>query len=199
MSRTPAELGGKLAAMAREVADNRDAVGAAALAIKDTTLPLVRAATGGDGKLSGVGRNGAKVGVRYDVRGTVNATALIRATGPAQLVERDVKPHFVFPRKARAEGVRQRTKSYMRLTAGGRQKRVAVDTRSVAMGFGVRVNVGRSRIKFEGKGGDMYLPFAKVRGSKGRKPYERGFERGGKVAPAAYARAQRRGLVEVFR
>jgi hypothetical protein len=58
----------------------------------------IRAVTG-DNRLSGVGRRGARVGARYNVKGTVNPTALITAVGPLHLIERDTRPHDVAPRK----------------------------------------------------------------------------------------------------
>ena len=67
------------------------AVNAAALAAKTTILPFVAASSGGDLRLSGVGRRGAKVGVRYDIKGTTNPTALVRATGPLHFRESDTK------------------------------------------------------------------------------------------------------------
>jgi len=59
----------------------------------------IRVATGGDMRLSGVGRRGARVGAKYDVKGDVNPTALIVATGPMQLLEHDTAPHEIRPRR----------------------------------------------------------------------------------------------------
>ena len=61
----------------------------------------VRAATGGDMKLSGVGRKGARVGAKYTLGGGSNPTALIKATGPMQLLEHNTRPHIIKPRKRR--------------------------------------------------------------------------------------------------
>lgn len=62
----------------------------------------VRAATG-DMKLSGVGKRGARVGAKYTVKGTTNPTAVVKATGPAQLLEHDTKPHTIAPRRRRGQ------------------------------------------------------------------------------------------------
>jgi hypothetical protein len=60
----------------------------AKLAVLATTTP----ASGGDLRLSGVGRKGAKVGVRYNVAGVgADAKSLVFATGPFHLLERDTK------------------------------------------------------------------------------------------------------------
>lgn len=48
-----------------------------------------RAAT--SGRLSGVGKSGAKVGVRYDQ--APSGDFLVKATGPYQLIERDTRGH----------------------------------------------------------------------------------------------------------
>lgn len=64
------------------------AVGQASLAVKTAVM----ANMAGVSRLSGVGRAGAKVGVRYDIRGT---TSLVRATGPFHLLERDTKAHEI--------------------------------------------------------------------------------------------------------
>lgn len=93
---------------------NTDAVNKAALMTKTTVLAFLTTATGGDRVLSGVGRNGAKLGVSYNTRGFYgNPTALVRATGKAfPLIERDTKT-----------GVRNRRRRSRRsaLTAQGPQ------------------------------------------------------------------------------
>ena len=68
----------------------------------------IRVASGADSRLSGVGRRGVRVGARFDVRGKVNPTALIRATGPLQLIERDTKAHDIGPRRKYARGSRKK-------------------------------------------------------------------------------------------
>lgn len=177
-SRTPAELSRKIVRLGAEVSSlNSGAVGAAAQVVKDTTIPYVRRATGGDGVLSGVGKNGAKIGVRYDVRGTVNATALVRATGPAQLVERDVKPHPVVSRYAPRRS---------------RKARAALATSNKSVGAGWD---RRAVIRF----GNVVARYAvNSGGSRGRHPYRDGFSAGARLAPKAYARHQRQAFVRVF-
>lgn len=54
-------------------------------------------------RLSGVGQRGARLNVRYDIKGHgLNAAALIRATGPFHLLERDTKPHEIRPKGRRS-------------------------------------------------------------------------------------------------
>lgn len=79
---------------------NRIAVNRSALAITADVRAAILASTG-DSRLSGVGRSGAKVGARYDVKGAGNPTALIRATGPLHLIERPTSAHPIRPRARR--------------------------------------------------------------------------------------------------
>lgn len=76
----------------------RDGVFKSALVVKTSVLGELRVR-----RLSGVGRRGARVGVRFDVRGKTNPTALIRATGPVHLIERDTRPHKIAPRGKKAK------------------------------------------------------------------------------------------------
>lgn len=72
----------------------RDGVFKAALLVKTSVLSEMHTT-----RLRGVGKKGAKIGVRFDVKGTKNPTALIRATGPFHLLERDTKAHDITPKK----------------------------------------------------------------------------------------------------
>lgn len=64
----------------------------AALAVKSSVLQQLQAAGVNDGRLSGVGKRGAKVGVSYTVTGH---TAIVKATGPFPLIESDTKAHRI--------------------------------------------------------------------------------------------------------
>lgn len=76
----------------------RDGVTKAALLVKKSVqAELVSAGVQG-GRMRGVGKKGARVGVRYDVKGTTNPTALVRATGPVHLLERSTRPHKITPK-----------------------------------------------------------------------------------------------------
>lgn len=73
----------------------RRAVGASALHVKKRVATQISAAVGADMRMSGVGKRGAKVGVRYDVLGYTNPTARVYATGPLHIVERGTKAHRI--------------------------------------------------------------------------------------------------------
>lgn len=179
-SKSAAELSRKLNAYAESIPNaNREAIGESALLIKDTVLPLMAAATGGDLRLSGVGRPpGAKIGVRYDVKGSQNPTALVRATGPAHFVEWDVKPHTVV-----AKRTARRTSRRGRIAAveGG-------DT------SGITGVLASERIT----GG--FAKYAKnAGGSKGRHPFERGVNIAQPRIPEHFGRVHNRALLRAFR
>lgn len=87
------------------VAAQRRGVAAGALIVTRGIRAEIREATGGDNRLSGVGRRGARVGARYTVlASTRNPVAIIAATGPMQLLEHDTAPHPI-----RARGTRTPT------------------------------------------------------------------------------------------
>ena len=113
------QLGGKLGRVANEVQRaQRTAVTAASMALKRGVESEIRAVVP-SGRLRNVGR-GAKVGVRFDVKGTNNPTSLVRATGPLHLVERSTKAHTIGPRARRARSGR----SAIRLPDGGFRRAV---------------------------------------------------------------------------
>ena len=85
-------------------------------------------ATGGDGRLSGVGRRGAKLGVRYDVKDGAKPTAVVKATGPWQLIERDTKSAGVI----RPKGRRRRGSGGAKALAAG--------------GFGLDASIGEDEV-----------------------------------------------------
>ena len=109
-----------LADVARAAAASADAlakaqrrgVSKAALHVTKRARANTRTATGGDMRLSGVGRRGARLGVRYDVKGRINPSALIRVTGPYHLAEHDTSAHDI-PRANR------RRKKILKFPDGG--------------------------------------------------------------------------------
>jgi hypothetical protein len=116
------QLSVKTGKMATELTrSKRSAINAGSLALKrsiETRLPQSR-------RLRGVGKRGARVGVRYDIRDAgQRATSVVRATGPLHLLERDTKPHVIEPKsKGRAANRRQRAGA-VRLVDGSFRRRV---------------------------------------------------------------------------
>lgn len=80
----------------------RKGVEKAALVATTAARASIAAGSGGDSRMSNVGRSGgAKVGARYDVKGAQNPTALVRATGPLHLLDNPTAPHQITPRSLR--------------------------------------------------------------------------------------------------
>lgn len=50
------------------------------------------------------GRGGRKASVRYDIKGTVNPTAIVQANGPFPLVERPTRAHMLGAKKMTSSG-----------------------------------------------------------------------------------------------
>lgn len=109
-------IGSRMSKLATELsAANRTSVERGAFVAKQSIGAEIQRASGGDNRLSGVGSApGAKVGVRYDIKGTQNPTALVRAIGPVHLLEHTSKPHLIIPKKtgrgAKGRGSRRENK-----------------------------------------------------------------------------------------
>lgn len=100
-SRSPQEMVRKIESLATVTERKAKAIlGQGALTGKE--IILAEAASRGVLPQSKIA--GGKWGVRYDIKGTKNPVALLRITGPFQLVERDTAPHMIYRRSARARG-----------------------------------------------------------------------------------------------
>jgi hypothetical protein len=76
--------------------NTRDIVREGAIAAKKAQLDEMRSDAGGDLRLSHVGRRGANIGARFDLRGTGRTTsAEIKATGPVPILANPTKPHRI--------------------------------------------------------------------------------------------------------
>ena len=101
---TPAQAAAKLRKFAGDLESGRltgEGVNRAALEYTTAVRKAYRQRTG-DGKMSGVGLRGAKVGARFD-KPAGRDNAVVRATGPAHLLESNTKPHRIGPRKRRGK------------------------------------------------------------------------------------------------
>jgi len=103
-SRSVPEFVGRLRKMPRAIERGAEqAVGDVAQVVTTEIRTQIEQASGGDSRLSRVGRRakGAKVGARYNVRKAGGrSTALVGATGPLHLIERDTKAHEIQARRA---------------------------------------------------------------------------------------------------
>ena len=110
MSSSVDDLANRLVSGGREITRaNRVGVEKACLAGKNVMLSAMVASLGGN-RLSGVGKNGAKIGVRYTVGGYQNPVGIIQYTGPAHLANSGTRPHKIEPRSRQttAKGNRRR-------------------------------------------------------------------------------------------
>lgn len=92
VSTSPEQMAAKLGRLAREVADTRKPLTAAAAAAK---AAFIAAEPGVVGHRVARGR----IGVRYDIR---PGSAIVRFTGPAHLALNPTSPHGIAPRRRRA-------------------------------------------------------------------------------------------------
>lgn len=101
VSRSPAELVGKLAKFAdsQEIVAH-EAVVTATKAVAGTITAELAKVTHGTGRLSGVGKKGARLGVITVL--TANQ-GIVTARGPWQFIEADTKRHNIAPKKRRGK------------------------------------------------------------------------------------------------
>lgn len=93
---TASEVSGRIYGMADGVVSaRREAIFQTALAAKAIHVSHIRRA--GVETLSGMG--GAKIGARFDVKGFKNPTALVKATGPAHIVNNPTVGHGIASRR----------------------------------------------------------------------------------------------------
>ncbi len=99
---------------------------AGGLVVKKDALGQLAAAGAGSGRLSGVGRNGGRIGVRYTIQASTSGPVVrVGMTGQAHLLERDTKPHAI-PAEVTATGrKRKRGRKALVLADGGVRSRVA--------------------------------------------------------------------------
>lgn len=193
-SKSSAELAAKLTLAATALGRaNRKAVGEAANTYKFGALQTAREDVGPDLRLSrwgakrGKSTQGVKLGARYDVRGSTNAVALLKARpqGVWKVVEYGSKPHPIVP------GVSKR------------QTRFAA---SLANLTGETVNASTIVAGRKGKKRRMALKFpdgnirfgANHPGSRAKKTWSRGIDRATPGALRTFRAVHARTLLEIF-
>ena len=100
-SRSPAEFSRKITDMAT-ITQRRQAQTVSQGALTAKEILIAEAASKGVTPTSKIA--GAKWGVRYDVKGFNNPTALVRVLGPFHLVDRDTRSHRIYRKTTRAKG-----------------------------------------------------------------------------------------------
>lgn len=186
-SRSALELAMKFDQLSREVEKRqRLAERAAAVPINRAVTRNLRAATGGDMRLSGMGRKARPM--RVATRSVTSGT-LVKVNGPAQLVENDVDKHYVVSKYA--EGAARISATTGRRLRATRRSRVA----SVAFGAGA---AGGGRRAVLNLGGGRYLRWT-VAYSKGRHPWRDGVRASRSKAVQAMRAEEAKAVVRVFR
>jgi hypothetical protein len=195
------EFAKKIVAGGKSVVENRDAVAASADAYKAAVLVQGRKDSGGDLRLSRWGKNGIRLNAGYELKGNVNASAVLtpRPAGPWRVLEDGAREHLIVPGLTRRQG---RALTLFSVMAGQGGSLDGYDVGALAAtARGNRNNRGGRRRKPRKPlviGGEPYA-YAKHPGTKGKKTWSKGLERGDKSAPVAYRRAQAEGLLKVFR
>lgn len=144
----------------------------------------IAVASGGDSRLSGVGKTGARVGAKYSVRGGDSPTGLVTAIGPLQLIERDTQEHGELPRSVgRIQG--RRTK----------EARYAAKQRLYNALFGSGGFSGATPLS------TPYGPRYRVQhpGTRGKHPFERAVDATVPDAPRIFQRELEAALRRAFR
>ena len=185
-SRSVAELAGKFDKLARDVDKRkRTAERVGGTVIEQSVAPRLRAATGGDGKLSGMGPKARQITVR--TRSTP-AGALVRVVGPAQLVENDVPKHYVVSKYATGA---------QRIGANGRRLRSTRRSRIASVAFGQGAAGGGRRAVLN-LGGGQFRRWT-VAYSKGRHPWRDGVAASRQRAVQAMRAEEAKAITQVFK
>lgn len=187
-SHSALELGRKFDEMARGVEQRRKtAEGAGARVVEQSVHRRLRAATGGDMKLSGMGRKARRIYTQVGRGG--NAGVLVKVNGPAPLIEEDQDKHYVVSKYALgADRISAKTGRKLKST---RRSRIG----SVAFGQGA---AGGGRRAVLNLGGGKFLRWT-VAYSKGRHPWRDGVRSSRNRAVAAMRREEVAEIARVFK
>lgn len=184
VSKTGVELAAKFYAAARAVdAGKKAGVTEAAFDVK----AILEASAAGAGLVKGSKLAGVKWrGVVFDIKGTTNPVALVRAAGPAHLHNNPTAPHFI---GAKLLGTRGSLK--------GKSRRVGA---TAAFGGSNRGAFGAARELKRGSralvipGVESPRAYAFHPGTSGKGWWQRGMRRVPKAAVEAYRAGFRRGI-----
>ena len=200
MSRTAAEMAGRLDRYAKGIeARQKEAARAGARVVEREVNGRLRRATGGDGVLSGTTRTtggrrqsqGRRMRVLTRPARSNPDGQFVSITGPAHLVENDVKRHVVVSRHAKGAG-------YTKVNARGRsvRGRSTRESRQASVLFGLGAGGGGRRAVLHW--GDNYRRFTFAE-SKGRHPWRDGVRAARPKAVRAMRDVESRALLEAFR
>lgn len=138
---------------------------------------------GAPARLSGVGKNGASLGIRQHKSGSfAQPQTVLKASGPWQLIEHNTRPHIIVSRKL----------------GGSRRRRT-----NLASGLFVRASGRRVTTTRRGERGAIRTPqglraYAQHPGTRGKHVWKKGVERGTPAATLAFAKVMRTDLKRQF-
>ena len=193
MAQSAAQLAAKMNRYATTIPRvNKRAVESSALLMKDTALAELDKVA--PRRKVNVGRSGSRLGVRYDVKGIGNPTALVRATGPWQIVENDTRAHVIAAaRLGTKNAIRARTGEIALSGGGVRFGRLLPTTRTTRSGA-VQQRAGKRALTINGS----VRAYAFHRGTKGRHPWRKAVDKATPKLVEQFRRGHRAALVETF-
>lgn len=203
-SRSGADLSKKLVNYAKGApAANRRAVGAAAMQFKDAVLDAAERDLGHHpspprhfsrwGKAVGEGqRKGLQVGAGYDVKGSANAVALLKARpqGPWKVLEYGAKPHPLVPG---ATMKLRREAAFVAAFTGAEVGANALFSRRAGLG-----NRARKVLRIPGSGSGFAM-YAQHPGSKAKKTWSTAIVRRSPAAVKVIRNVHRKHLANSLR
>lgn len=185
-SRSSLELARKFDALSHGVKQQQKiAERAGGRVIEKAVAPRIKAATGGDGKLSGMGPKARRITV---VTRSTGAGALVKVNGPAQLIENDVDKHYVVSKYA---------KGAQRVGANGRKLRSTRRSRIASVAFGQGAAGGGRRAVLN-LGNGQFRRWT-VAYSKGRHPWRHGVRASRARAVQEMRKVEAAEIARVFR
>ena len=174
MSRTVEELAQNLNSIGKHITSARnDALNAMGAHAKNVILDSARQVVP-DLRLSGVGKGGARINVRYT---RAIEHVLVKATGPWQFIEYDTKPHVIT-----SKGLR-----------GTRKSRAAAVTAGTPLRR--RTKASPTRLNINGS----FRAYVKHPGTKGQHPFRDGAKRAQPELPQVAAKVYRQAITRALR
>lgn len=193
MAKSAAELSLKFTRLATTFPRaNREAVENAALAAKEDFEAAYSSAGIRPRQTKIAGREWR--GVRYDVKGATNATAIIRATRPIHLVDNPTKPHFI---AAKGLGGSRRSRT-------GRAKAIRTGGALSALGTFGGGPSGFGGLRGGGKGAKAlkvpfgYRAYVFHPGTAGKGVFKRTKPKVARAMPRVFAASHRTSLAKTF-
>lgn len=203
-SRTAGELAFKIGRAADQLERAQRTMTERAALVMTTAIRSELTADTGDGRMSGVGRRGARVSAGFDVFGSRNPVAMIRPRGPAHLISNATSSRYVTSRHGRGSRAGRARALGGTASRGARRNRAGeLVAAGVASSLGVgpaapgRVRGGRrANLNVPGIGWRRYTRHP---GTRGKGSWQRGRQNGTAASAAELTSTAGHLLRETFR